>query len=359
METLSLILLATYVMYRLAVSIFPSLIEWSIRNSLFAELNWRSSHTQPIPSTGGLIFLLSMSIALLFLENFESFSAILLTYLALFVGWLDDRKDIKWFYKLGVQIGIGAGFYSLGFSVENGHGVLGLNNLTSLQSFTITVFLVASIMNAINLVDGVDGLAGSLTLISFSFFGFWFVLHNELFWGVYAMSIVGLIGAFLKYNFSPARIFMGDSGTLFLGANISLLLLVFLGRGLSHYYLVPVAIISMPLIDMFRLIISRLIQKKSPFKADKNHFHHMLLDTGMSHKSIAYSGAAISIMLAALAVLLNKGNIGLTIVQIFCFGVIVYVWILLKNANKDKLVLLKLKKEVSEMKLNNNLLKFN
>jgi UDP-N-acetylmuramyl pentapeptide phosphotransferase/UDP-N-acetylglucosamine-1-phosphate transferase len=357
MENLLLILLTCYALYRVAVNLFPSLIQWSINKQFYAEINWRSSHKIPVPSTGGIIFLLAILLPLIFVQSWAPITAVIVSYVALLVGWIDDRYNAKWYLKLAAQFGIGYVFHFLGFGLVDLHGILGIYELNYFASLGLTVLLVATIMNAINLVDGVDGLAGMISITSFAFFTVWFVLNDQLFWGVYAAAITSLIVAFLRFNYSPAKIFLGDTGSLFLGANISLFLLVFLQGSTSPFLLTPVALLALPVLDMARLFLKRLLVKKSPFSADKNHFHHLLIQAGANHKHIANTGLILSLFFTVatyfFALFWNLNNVLLLLI---CISMLGYVWVNYKLIQFNKTQIKTILNKQHELLISNQLL---
>jgi UDP-N-acetylmuramyl pentapeptide phosphotransferase/UDP-N-acetylglucosamine-1-phosphate transferase len=169
-------------------------------------------------------------------------------------------------------------------------GLFFIYELPYIASFLLTVLTMLVITNAYNLIDGIDGLA-ALTglLVSIIFFVFFF-LQNDLNFAIILAAIIGALIAFLRYNWHPAQIFMGDTGSLVIGFLLSIIAVQFVETDFkieSQWFQIKtptlaMAILIIPLQDLLRVFIVRLAQKKSPFSGDRNHLHHLLMDKGLS-----------------------------------------------------------------------------
>ena len=174
---------------------------------------------------------------------------------------------------------------------------MGVEALSPSVSFLITLFTIVVITNSFNLIDGVDGLAGSLGLVTFIIFGTYFYFSGELMYSVIALSLAGSLVAFLIYNFNPARIFMGDTGSLLIGLVNSILVIKFISTASNPASVLPLqsapalgfAILLVPLFDTLRVVSHRILNRRSPFSPDRNHIHHFLLDLSLSHKMVAFT----------------------------------------------------------------------
>ncbi|RYF87261.1 MAG: undecaprenyl/decaprenyl-phosphate alpha-N-acetylglucosaminyl 1-phosphate transferase [Chitinophagaceae bacterium] len=172
-----------------------------------------------------------------------------------------------------------------------------------------TMFTIIVITNSFNLIDGVDGLAGSLGVLTTLVLGTYFYFIGEIAFGVMAFSLAGAIFSFLIYNFSPAKIFMGDTGSLLLGLVNSVLVIKFInvaGNAPGSFALeaapaIGFAVLIIPLFDTLRVFGLRILDRRSPFSPDRNHVHHFLLDLGFSHKKITLTCVAANIGFIALA----------------------------------------------------------
>lgn len=184
----------------------------------------------------------------------------------------------------------------------------------------VTIFTIVILTNAYNLIDGLDGLAGTVGLIALLCFGIWFYLAGEDTLSLIALSFVGALAAFLYFNWEPSKIFMGDTGALVLGMLLSYLTIKFININ----YALPaedpirfrstlgtaVMVMIIPIFDTLRVIIIRLHKLQSPFKADKNHFHHQFLKLGLSHSRTVIIIGCIHLFFVAMAfVLKNKPDV--------------------------------------------------
>jgi UDP-N-acetylmuramyl pentapeptide phosphotransferase/UDP-N-acetylglucosamine-1-phosphate transferase len=185
-------------------------------------------------------------------------------------------------------------------------------------SILLSIFTIIVIINAFNLIDGVDGLASGVGFIGASAFGIWFYAAGNLVLACFSFSLAGSLLGFLGFNFSPARIFMGDSGSLTIGLIMSILALQLIEYEKSYTLIEPldkiskpslvVAALIYPLYDTLRIFIFRAVRGISPFSADRNHIHHKLQDIGLSHKQVVLVVYAINIGALSVAVALQNFN---------------------------------------------------
>ena len=273
-------------------------IKYAELHKILAHPVERSVHKRIIPTGGGLIFALSHIVFLLLsLVGMDeivikesvlkiSFGGILITFL----GILDDRYLLKAKFKLVIQILIALIMIMLGFKITYFTNPFGPTIYLNFLSIPVTVIWYLAVMNAINLIDGLDGLATGITIITcvvlmvFSFYN-----RNFLVFINSNFLVISLL-AFLKYNYPPEKIFMGDSGSLFIGFILASLAIAgneVQFKGLTTFtLLVPVTVMFIPFGDTIFAIIRRIKNKQHIFQADKNHFHHKLIDYGLSHKSV-------------------------------------------------------------------------
>jgi UDP-N-acetylmuramyl pentapeptide phosphotransferase/UDP-N-acetylglucosamine-1-phosphate transferase len=183
-----------------------------------------------------------------------------------------------------------------------------------------TLFTIIVVTNSFNLIDGVDGLAGSLGLLTTLVFGTYFYIIGDLAFSVMAFSLSGSLISFLIYNFSPAKIFMGDTGSLLLGLINSILVIKFINIAslpdgpmtLEAAPAIGFAILIIPLLDTLRVFSLRILNRRSPFSPDRNHIHHFLLDLGLNHKQITLACVSANVVFIVLAYFLR--NLGTTAV---------------------------------------------
>jgi UDP-N-acetylmuramyl pentapeptide phosphotransferase/UDP-N-acetylglucosamine-1-phosphate transferase len=191
------------------------------------------------------------------------------------------------------------------------------------------------IINAFNLIDGINGLASSLSIISCTFFGLVFYFTNEISYSILSFTLVGALISFLAFNLTPAKIFMGDTGSLFLGLINSVLVIKFINAGeintevvkFSENALIGFAVLFLPLVDTLRVFAIRVISGKSPFYSDVNHIHHLLLRRGLSHSQITFFLSLLSIAYIVLAINIQELGINSGILVLFLVGFIVPLFI--------------------------------
>ena len=279
--------------------IFASLLSsfllklWFTRLKKFDVINHRSVHQTKATKTGGMAIFLTLFLfsAYFYLSGNQLYDFSLLIPLAIMfvVGVYDDFYNADFKLKFLLQI-IGAKILiDQGLVIDDFHGVLGLNEIPRLASQLFTIFVFLIIVNAINFIDGIDGLAITesikviilVELISY---------HPTPFFELGIMTVSGLLPLYY-FNFKKDyKVFLGDAGSLFLGTLIAIYLFYVLG---SEYKLkndfninkplLAMSLIVYPLVDLLRVFIIRIRNKKSPFSPDQNHLHHLLVKKGVPH----------------------------------------------------------------------------
>ena len=178
-------------------------------------------------------------------------------------------------------------------------------------SLILTYFTVIVIINSFNLIDGVDGLAGSLGLMTTALLGLYFLKIDLIPYATLSFALASSLAAFLIFNFAPARIFMGDTGSLLIGLISSILVIKFINAASASDVNFPMeaspaiafAILMIPLLDTLRVFGIRILHRRSPFSPDRNHVHHILLDRGLSHRQITVTLVGVNLLFIALAYL--------------------------------------------------------
>lgn len=316
----------------------PKIIYVSEKKKLFDNPDLiRKFHNKPISSLGGLgIFLGFITSVLLtgnFLHALEFQYYIAAFILIFFIGMKDDIVDLSAFKKfIGQSVIAGILMFKADLVISNMQGFLGLTNINPSFSYFLTYVTLIVTINAFNLIDGVDGLAGSLGLISALAFGTFFLINGNIPYALLAFGFSGSLVAFLIYNFQPARIFMGDTGSLLIGVVNSILAIKFIqtGAGYSVFSLSAVpalgfSVLLLPLMDTLRVFGIRISKGLSPFCADRNHIHHLLLDRGFSAKSITLICSVFTVLAIVAAVFLQRlGTTLLIAVFISCFYLLIY-----------------------------------
>lgn len=335
------ILLSGALAFLITFFAIPVVIQVAKDKKLFDEPDERKVHKNVIPTLGGLGIFAGFIIAVLMgvpyaisseLQYFVAAATVIF-----FLGLKDDililsasKKFIGQLVAAGIIIKFG------GIQITNMHGFLGINEIPHIASIIISIFTIIVITNSFNLIDGVDGLAGSLGLLTTLVFGIYFYYAGQLTYAVMALSLSGSIIGFLIYNYSPAKIFMGDTGSLLLGLINSILVIKFINVAGNPASNLPIeaapaigfSILMIPLFDTLRVFALRILDRRSPFSPDRNHVHHFLLDLGLSHRKVTITCVAVNITFIVLALFLrNLGTttvLGILLVSAFIFIGIIY-----------------------------------
>ena len=322
----------------------PLVRKFALRQRAVANVRERDIHTETTPRWGGVAMWLSMGATLLMVHNLElvgkAYSRELLgIFLAatfvLLIGVLDDRFELDAVTKLAGQ-GLAAAillFFGIQILWLPIDGIIVLpTNIGQL----LTVMVVIVIINAVNFVDGLDGLAAGIVAISAaSFFGFSYLLAVENGFSragapsLVTAIVIGTCIGFLPHNIHPARIFMGDSGSMFLGLVLAAAAITLMGQIDANAVfsenigpaalplLLPFAVLAIPLLDLGLAVLRRLRRGKSPFAPDKEHLHHKLMSMGNTQQRtsvILYLGTgmlALPAMLSAFIPLWAALGVGL------------------------------------------------
>lgn len=256
--------------------------------------NARKEHSQPIPTMGGIAIIAGMMMALFlwfpFTNQLGQISFFFSITVLLGLGIMDDLKDLSAKYKLIIQIGLAAIIALTGIRITSLEGLFGIEELPMAAQYTFTIVTIVGITNAFNLIDGIDGLAGGIGFMSLITLGLFLTMNGDINTALIAFSLAGGILAFLYFNLNPAKIFMGDTGSLLLGFVISVLCIrllqvnaASLNPVLPHAPVFVATIVMIPVFDTIRVFSIRIWQGKSPFEADKTHIHHLLTNQGYSH----------------------------------------------------------------------------
>ncbi len=289
--------------YLFSFILIPPLIVISKKLKLGDKGGGRKIHKKYIPTLGGIAIIISFILSMLiWAPNFKlsidlrknEFIYGGISVLILFItGVRDDIIPIRSYIKLLAQILVAfivVVFGKLYFT--NLDGFLGIGEMPILISQALSMLIIIAIVNAYNLIDGIDGLAATITIISALFFGVWFLLGNNLVMFAISFGLIGALIGFLHFNLPPAKIFMGDTGSMFLGFIIAILAIRFIDFNnsipesfikLKNAPVVAMTVMLIPLADVGRVFMDRMLAKKSPFAADKTHIHHLLLKLGFNH----------------------------------------------------------------------------
>ncbi|MBA2582030.1 MAG: undecaprenyl/decaprenyl-phosphate alpha-N-acetylglucosaminyl 1-phosphate transferase [Bacteroidetes bacterium] len=335
MELLVLTFLTSFFIVLLST---PALIKVAIMKGLTDNPDDdRKLHTRRIPSIGGIIIFA----AALFTYSLwypgqspENLKYVIAGGLLLFfVGVKDDIIGTAPVKKLLAHVLVGLMLIMMAdVRITSLYGLFGIRDIPHWASVFLSLYAYIVIVNAFNLIDGVDGLASGVGVIASFAFGFWFFTagNNEM--AVLAISLGGALLAFMFYNFSPAKIFMGDSGSLTLGFIFSLLAIKMIEFNVAYLPaelanvskpILALSILVYPLVDTLRIFIYRTVRGVSPFSADKNHIHHRLLDIGLNQRQTVIVIYLYSISTIALAFMAQKMGATMAFVVVAGFAILV------------------------------------
>jgi UDP-GlcNAc:undecaprenyl-phosphate/decaprenyl-phosphate GlcNAc-1-phosphate transferase len=284
----------------------------------------RRVHTRRVPRMGGIAIVLGFFAPLialaiigthagLVLSSAPRFTAGLLVGAGLIVaaGLLDDARGIGAKTKLAIQVAAAAAAFVGGMRIDSVDLPLVGTFHLGVLALPATIIWIVGIVNAINLIDGLDGLAAGVTffacLTNFAIAS----LTGNLFILVIAASLGGAVVGFLFYNFNPAQIFMGDSGSLFLGFVLACMSLAGAGTQKSPTLVaivVPILALGLPIMDLLLTIARRFLERRSVFSADRGHIHHRLLDMGLTHRRAVFSLYLLSVAFTVVALVVYFGR---------------------------------------------------
>jgi len=322
----------------LSIRLYPVIIYLAHQKKLMDEPEERSMHSIKTPTLGGIGIFISFSLAIILMGVFvdleknnliQILSLLGGVIILLFLGIKDDllvlspKKKIigQFFSALLVILGTDN-------RITDFYGIFGIGELPYMVSVVFTLMVFIFLINAFNLIDGIDGLAASVAVIANTSFGVYFMMNGETLYVLICFILIGALLGFLRYNLSPSKkLFMGDSGSLFIGFLLSFLAIAFLNTNsmeettytVSNAPIMVLAILAYPILDAVRVIIIRLGKGVSPFTADRSHIHHRLLDSGYSHVKATLVVAICNIFVIQIAFILSDLYLN---VQLFIISIV-------------------------------------
>ncbi len=302
MFTLKLIFITAVI----SLIITPLMIKVSPLIGALDKPNKRKVHTVPVSMLGGVVLLISFLVGLVIghpLER-EYLPIVIGAILINFLGLIDDLYDLKPIVKLIGQIAISSIVVYYDITLDLITLPFGIIIEFGIFSVPMTILWIVAVTNAINLIDGLDGLAAGVSLIALCTIGFISILQQNIFIMMICSVLIGSILGFIRYNFYPAKIFLGDNGALMLGYIIGVLSLL----GFKNITLIslffPIIILAVPFIDMLVAMIRRYRQGKPIMQADKSHLHHKLLELGYTHPQTVILIYSIAILFSIASIIL-------------------------------------------------------
>ncbi len=302
-----IICLVSFVVSSLTI---PSVILLANNNGAVAMPGKRHIHTKPTPKFGGIAIALTVLVIspVVFPLDRVTGSYLLSSALMLLIGVIDDVRNTSWKTKLVFSLvatsvlvfGSGLWFENLGNLFGAGEIRLGL------WGIPFTFFAVFGITNSINLIDGLNGLACGVASIAFLAFAVFASVSDNSTVLYLSLANLGATLGFFRYNYPGAKIFMGDSGSMFIGFSLAALAIFLTQGGGTIDPMVPVIVLGIPMFDTVRLLIIRLKNKKHPFTGDKTHLHHLMIRSGIPQYRAVRIIWILSAMMSSLAFLLFR-----------------------------------------------------
>jgi len=307
----------------------PSIVNIARLKDLCSIPNGRTSHISATPNLGGItVFIALVLSTVIFAGTYFKFelryiiSGLIIVF---FIGIKDDILIIDPYKKLAGQIlAVVLIAVFAGIRITNLFGLFHIGQLPYLVSILLTVFVFIVIINGFNLIDGIDGLASGIGILTSSVFGIWFWMTGNIAYTILSFSFVGTLTAFFYFNVfgKKNKIFLGDTGSMITGFIIGVLACRFLqlelvSEGVTKIPSAPTVVcgvLIIPLFDSLRVFILRIKQGKSPFKADRQHIHHRLLQLGCSHLQATLILISVNLFFIVLSYLLK----GIGIIWLMC-----------------------------------------
>ncbi|WP_316824816.1 MraY family glycosyltransferase [Pedobacter miscanthi] len=338
--------------FSIVILSIPSVIYTSLKYGLFDKNDLhRKTHKRNISRLGGLAIVGSFTISILLFSsiiNFKEANFLIASCIILAaLGLKDDVYGTNTSTKFVLQIVVAFILVFFGaFRLTSLYGVLGIGDMVAIWGGLFSIALIIFLNNAFNLIDGIDGLAAGIGIFTSLTFGVLFSLMGEIPYAFIAFALTGAVGGFLKYNWFPAKIFMGDTGALIIGLISAALAIKFIelnkftGENHPAFYSAPaiaVSILIVPIFDSLRVFTIRILKGGSPFRGDRNHIHHRLERLGLRPSLIVISTIGFNIIILAATILLqNLGNFVLILI-IICICMLFNALLtlsLLRNAKK-------------------------
>jgi len=345
----SILIAAAFILSFLITFIgIPSVIKIAREKNLYDIPGKLTSHAEPTPRLGGsMIFAGVILSSVLFTSSSKAseLKYIIAGLLVLFfIGLKDDIITLAPIKKASGQLIASLIIIILGgIRISFNNAIFGIPGLSYLSSVLVTLILIMTLINSLNFIDGIDGLAAGVGIIASVTFGIWFILNDQISMAVKCFSLTGSLIAFFWYNvFSKKfKIFLGDTGAMVTG----FLLAIFLIRYLELNFHGPVirttpvapsvalAILIVPVFDVFRIVLIRIMNRKSPFYGDHNHIHHKVLKLSGSHIKATTVILLVNILLIIGTLLLKSlGNtILIPFLLLICLTLSTLIFILIKN----------------------------
>ena len=360
-----LILLSFISSLFLSSLLMPRIIFIATKNRLLdTPDNERKVHKKIITNLGGIGIYISFLVVSLFssitlmnftlygnISFFHKWNYIIISTLTLFItGVKDDLAGLSPSKKIFAQaVAAFIVVYFADIRLNSFHGIFGIHELPYFISVLFSVTGIIFVTNAFNLIDGIDGLAGTIASVILAILSLLFFANRNYNEAILSITLLGASMGFLFYNLSPARIFMGDTGSLIIGFLIATLCIIFINdihtenrifvylTGSGGATLLTLALLIIPIFDTFRVFTIRILKGGSPFHADRNHLHHKLLDANFSHHQIVLTFSIVFLVLLAITYSLHFISTAIACIALFSSITVILIGfsIFLKPTKKD------------------------
>jgi UDP-GlcNAc:undecaprenyl-phosphate/decaprenyl-phosphate GlcNAc-1-phosphate transferase len=342
MSILSL-LLTPIISLAIVLAVIPLLRVVAIKLQLVDKPNARKAHSGQVPLAGGIaIWLATMATLLVSNPSWSSLSGISFMLIAasilLIIGVIDDKTDLRASLKLTIQIALAYYAFLNGIRIESLHGILGIYAIPIVVQYGLTLIVITGVVNAFNLMDGIDGLAAGLALVSFALFGWMALLTGQVILLYLFLALIGALVGFMRFNLSTkSKVFMGDAGSLFIGfiMVLSAISLIQAAQGTPDIRLVlsvVAGVLALPVLDSLRVYRRRAKNGFSPFRADRTHIHHLVLQLGIKHRLATPLILLVSGMLIVLSIAIGSLTSLTVMVLSIMSAFIVISWLLSLNS---------------------------
>lgn len=305
------------------------IIKLAIRFNIMDIPNKRKVNKVPIPRMGGLGIVLGTTLGLLYLRPFQEhlLEIAIGAIIVAITGLLDDKFSLPPLIKLVGQLIPAVILIFAGIDIERiSLPFFGIVELSVPLRFVITAIWIIGITNAINLIDGLDGLASGVSTIALASIMVMAFLDGRLFVISLCITLIGSNLGFLIHNFHPAKVYMGDTGSLFLGYSIAVISILGLFKKVTLLgFIIPVIVLALPIFDTLFAIIRRAKNGEKIMNPDKKHIHHQLLSIGLSHRQTVLMMYGISLIFGILGIVFSRASMGLLLFVAFLLFIIVYI----------------------------------
>lgn len=327
------IILITLITFVFTALIMPGMIKIAKHiNAIDVPKDNRRVHTKPMPKLGGLgIFFGFLFGYMLFgVHSIQMNSILIGSFIIIVTGIIDDINPIRPRYKLLGQICAALSIIFYGHILLNEITVFGQTFNFGIWSYPITLLFILGCVNVINLIDGLDGLSSGITSIFLATMGIIaFIQGRQATLEITLIFIMlGATMGFLLHNFNPAKIFAGDTGSMFMGFIIAVVSLLGFKGAMFLSFMIPLAVLAIPILDTIFAICRRMLKKKPIFEADKDHMHHQFLKMNFSQKKTVLIIYFINILFSLAAIFFTVGDSKKAIIIYFVL-LILAIWFIL------------------------------